>query len=218
MKTYHVKRAQGQYEPGHPENGFWQEAEIADVNTYPWYKSGDKWQAFAQLLYDRERLYFRMVSQDRHIRGIYTRLNEPVYKDSCGELFLLPGTDPAIGYFNYEINCVGTLLMGYGKERKGRIYVGPELAGRVAIWHFIPGPIKQESPDDSHWEIEAVIPLAIMHALADFPNPGPGTEWRGNFYRCGDDTSNPQWSVWNPIETPQPDYHRPEFFGRLIFM
>ncbi len=219
MKTYHIRRARVLYDPTHAREAFWQTAEIAEVNTFPWYKGGEQWEAFAQLLYDGSHLYFRMVtSEDHAIRGIYTEPNQAVHKDSCAELFVMPGTTLETGYFNYEINCVGTLHLAYGRGRSGRQFVRPEWTELVRIWHSIPGPQKEEQPDDCCWEVEAAIPFAVMQAYVDFPLPQPGTEWRGNFYRCADDTSNPQWSVWNPIPLPQPDYHRPEFFGRFLFI
>ena len=44
-----------------------------------------------------------------------------------------------------------------------------------------------------------------------------GQNCRGNFYKCGDDLPQPHFVVWNNIETPEPDYHRPEFFGSIAF-
>jgi hypothetical protein len=40
---------------------------------------------------------------------------------------------------------------------------------------------------------------------------------RANFYKCGDETETPHFGAWSPVQTPQPDFHRPEFFGRLVF-
>jgi hypothetical protein len=219
MKTYHIRRAQIPYDMMHPRARFWEPAEIAPIDIFPWYKAGEKWQAFAQLLYDEQNLYFRMVSdQDHHIRAVSTEPNQPVFKDSTGELFVQPGPAAELGYFNLEINCVGTMLSAHGYSRFGRSYLKPELAKQVLIWHSTPGPTKEESKDDCCWEIEAVIPFVVMQAVVPFPLPAAGTEWRGNMYRCADGSSNPQYSMWNPIELEKPDYHRPEFFGRFLFL
>jgi hypothetical protein len=40
----------------------------------------------------------------------------------------------------------------------------------------------------------------------------------GNFYKCADDTAFKHYLSWNPILTPNPDFHRPEFFGELRFV
>lgn len=44
-----------------------------------------------------------------------------------------------------------------------------------------------------------------------------GLEAKANFYKCGDNTSKPHYLSWNPIGTESPDFHRPDFFGNLIF-
>ena len=36
------------------------------------------------------------------------------------------------------------------------------------------------------------------------------------FYKCGDKTAHPHFLSWNPVGTPAPDFHRPDFFGELI--
>ena len=38
-----------------------------------------------------------------------------------------------------------------------------------------------------------------------------------NFYKCGDETQKPHYLSWNPVKTSKPDFHRPEYFGKLIF-
>ena len=39
----------------------------------------------------------------------------------------------------------------------------------------------------------------------------------GNFYKCADGTDSMHFVSWSPIPTAKPDFHRPEFFGILIF-
>jgi hypothetical protein len=41
-------------------------------------------------------------------------------------------------------------------------------------------------------------------------------KWFANFYRCGGRTE-PQYAVWHNIDVSEPDYHRPEHFGELVF-
>jgi hypothetical protein len=38
-----------------------------------------------------------------------------------------------------------------------------------------------------------------------------------NFYKCADQTSHPHWLTWASVDYPQPKFHLPEFFGRLVF-
>jgi hypothetical protein len=43
-----------------------------------------------------------------------------------------------------------------------------------------------------------------------------GQAWRGNFYKCGDETSHPHWGMWAPIREGF-TFHQPRFFGTLHF-
>jgi hypothetical protein len=38
-----------------------------------------------------------------------------------------------------------------------------------------------------------------------------------NFYKCGDETAVTHYVTWNPVKTNNPDYHQPEFFGKVEF-
>ncbi len=38
-----------------------------------------------------------------------------------------------------------------------------------------------------------------------------------NVYKCGDALKTPHFVSLYPIETPSPDFHRPEFFRELSF-
>ncbi|MFR4039417.1 MAG: carbohydrate-binding family 9-like protein, partial [Butyricimonas faecalis] len=38
-----------------------------------------------------------------------------------------------------------------------------------------------------------------------------------NIHKCGNKLPHPHFVTWNPIPTEKPDFHRPEFFGTLIF-
>ena len=64
------------------------------------------------------------------------------------------------------------------------------------------------------WELFLKIPFTLL-----------GVDYKhlpekllANFYKCADATSMPHYVTWNPVLTDKPDFHRPEFFGELIFM
>ncbi|HEX9250722.1 MAG TPA: carbohydrate-binding family 9-like protein, partial [Ignavibacteriaceae bacterium] len=39
----------------------------------------------------------------------------------------------------------------------------------------------------------------------------------GNFYKCGDETEFKHYGMWSLIENSTPDFHLPEYFGKIIF-
>lgn len=38
----------------------------------------------------------------------------------------------------------------------------------------------------------------------------------GNFYKGADGSATPHYVSWNPIQTANPDFHCPEYFGTLV--
>ena len=191
----------------------WRAARVLRIDNYPWYAGGERQSTTARVMYDRSALHVQFRCRDRHIHSAETRLNGDVYLDSCVEMFA--GVDDV--YFNLEINCCGVIHLGAGTGRHGRNLVDAALAGRIKIATPFGQPRKAESPDDKAWWVAARIPFAVLRKFTGRPmTPRPGAVWRANFYRCGGRT-DPQYACWNPIDWPQPDFHRPEFFGRLRF-
>ena len=63
------------------------------------------------------------------------------------------------------------------------------------------------------WRVGVVIPFDLIGIDSEnLPHC-----IRANFYKCGDKTAHPHYLSWSPIDTPKPDFHRPEFFGELLF-
>jgi hypothetical protein len=38
---------------------------------------------------------------------------------------------------------------------------------------------------------------------------------RANLYKCGDECDLPHYISWSPIDLPSPDFHCPDFFGKI---
>jgi alpha-galactosidase len=61
------------------------------------------------------------------------------------------------------------------------------------------------------WTAELAIPMRCLTASFD-----PRMAWRANFYRVEGKTEPRQYMAWQPTNTPQPNFHVPERFGRLV--
>jgi alpha-galactosidase len=71
----------------------------------------------------------------------------------------------------------------------------------------------QVDPNKKLWVAELSIPMKSLVARFD-----PAATWRVNFYRV-EGTAEPRfYSAWRPTSTPQPNFHVPEAFGRLVFV
>lgn len=154
-------------------------------------------------------LVIRYFVRGEGIRATYARDGEPVWRDSCVEFFVRePGSEC---YYNFEFNCIGTCLAGYGAGRNGRTPLPDGQLERI-VRHASPGrePLGEKSGIQA-WELIVAIPFELFGAD---PERLPET-LRANFYKCGDDTPIPHFVSWNPIDAPSPDFHLPEFFGEI---
>lgn len=145
------------------------------------------------------------------LRAMALEDNGPVWEDSCCEFF---ASDPVDGtYYNFEMNCIGTLL---GAKRKSREECMHYPAGKLAevVRH---STLARKQRDISGkifgWSAGMVIPLEMIGADPD----NLPSSIRANFYKCADKSAHPHFLSWNRVETPAPDFHRPDFFGELVF-
>lgn len=131
------------------------------------------------------------------------------WEDSCVEVFI---KDPEkADYYNFEINALGKVLACYGPVREGRTRRPQEQMKKILRFaHLEGGPLDKEGVQT--WRVGVVIPFELIGV-------DPGNlphSIRANFYKCGDKTAHPHYLSWSPIDTPKPDFHRPEFFGELL--
>jgi hypothetical protein len=146
------------------------------------------------------------------IGALETNINGKVHIDSCIEFFIsLDG----LHYYNFEFNCIGTPHVGWGTGRENRIHLPQETARLIQVRSSLGNdPIPFQSGYFS-WELCALIPADCF-----FHDPGisfDGLSGNANFYKCGDGLPEPHFVTWNPVGTPQPDFHSPEFFGKIDF-
>ena len=161
-------------------------------------------------------IHFRV--RGRYIRAVARHHQDEVYRDSCVEFFFTPGADPGAGYFNLEMNCGGTMLFHFQPEpRKNRVILSPKECSAIPVSHTLPDRVDPEITDFLIWEVAYAIPFDLLEIYCPIVRPGPGTVWRGNFYKCADNTSHPHWLTWAPVDSVVPNFHLPASFGMLKF-
>lgn len=149
---------------------------------------------------------------ESYIRAMETRTNGEVYKDSCVEFFI---SFDGLNYYNFEFNCIGTIHLAYGPGRQNRKHIDPKIVGKIIAKSTLGTKPFDEKNGDFVWELSVLIPVGCFQF--DSIQNLTGLEATANFYKCGDATSEPHFVTWNLIGTESPDYHRPEFFGKIRF-
>ena len=186
----------------------WNAIPAASIDNFFWLE-GHTPATTAKLVYvEGFGFILRMICAETDPKAVYTKYNEPVYTDSCMEFFCDWLGDGR--YINMEMNPKGTLLSCIGPDRHARTPIA-ELSG---------GEIFDVKGDvcDGYWTVTATIPTSLLCKIlgVDSIPFGQGYTFRGNFYKCGDETPIPHYGMWSPVGTEKPDFHRPEYFGTLI--
>jgi hypothetical protein len=146
------------------------------------------------------------------LRAIYSNDQEPVYEDSCVEFFCK--TPESEYYYNFEFNCIGTCKAAKRKSRTEDVkHLSIDTLAKIKRFPSIGRRAFKELEGMFEWELTVEIPFSIIGLDPDnLPE-----KLLGNFYKCADGTDSPHFVSWSPIKTETPDFHRPEFFGELIF-
>ncbi|THU32449.1 hypothetical protein FAM09_27025 [Niastella caeni] len=157
-----------------------------------------------------DAVFIKYFVKEKTVRAVNNTLNSPVYKDSCVEFFIGFGNEPA--YYNFEFNCIGTHLIGYGANNTDRTLLPNEISQQVKYKSELTNDQNQETIG---WELTLLIPVSVFyfHNIQSIN----GRQCVANFYKCGDELPEPHFVTWSNIQWPQPNFHLRQFFGTLVF-
>ncbi|MFA6472829.1 MAG: carbohydrate-binding family 9-like protein [Candidatus Latescibacterota bacterium] len=212
---YTVKRIAGKITiDGKLDEADWNKAQSFGDFKFPWWKEGEKEQTEVKMLWDDKFLYVSFKCQDKHIWADHYDVNAPTCLDDCAEIFWNPNPEKSLSFNQFEINCIGNVMCGYYD------FGNPKAVGHTImvphIGQTIQGTVNNDQDIDSGWVVETAIRFSDYPELSPKTNPQAGDVWRIGLHRCGGKT-NEQYSQWSPSQTPAPNFHRPQDFGRIVF-
>ncbi|MBQ0096596.1 MAG: hypothetical protein KBS53_02945 [Bacteroidales bacterium] len=176
------------------------------LNEVPWpelfpYKPSVKLYA----AHTADAMLLRFDVEEDDVKAVCLSDNGPVWEDSCVEFFVKVPDSPY--YFNFETNCLGVGLAAKRTSRTDCTHFSPDMMGKVIRRSSLAS--KAAEGGRGAWTLELEVPF-------DFLDCGARPEvLMANFYKCGDKTAKPHYISWAPIGCPTPDFHRPEYFGKL---
>jgi hypothetical protein len=222
MKTIPVYLVSKISEPMRIDAGWhkpcWQEIQPIEIVHYMGSLPCFQPKVQAKMIYDPENLFVIFNVKDQFVRCITGKINGPVWEDSCVEFFFAPDTNHPERYFNLEVNCGGTPLMHYNTLPGNQFAIlDPDDIREIEIAYTLPQLIDPEIKDPVEWTVEYRIPLSMISKYSPVTNTGPGVEWKANFYKIAENNSNPHYITWSEVINEVPDFHLPQFFGKLRF-
>lgn len=191
----------------------WSNIERAAVESYVWGGAERAFRTYGQLSYaktgdENEGLYIHLFCEEKNPVSVETQFDGKVFLDSCMEFFFNMHEEgaPENRYLNIECNSLGVTHIGFGEERRGRVFLDS-----LGVERF-PVTVKIGSEG---WEIFEFIPVAALKKLFGISDVNENTVMTGNFYKC-DENADAPFGSWSPIVAPKPDFHRPEYFGKIV--
>jgi len=189
------------------------EVEPLKLETINWEEFPYHPEVLVQIAFNEEELFLQYQVSEQSVKAVVAETNGRVWTDSCVEFFLSPeGNDE---YYNLEINCIGTVLLGFRKKGDPTVHAPEELIGQIRRVSSLGDSPFPEIKGETDWQITVAIPWEVFfkHDL----KADSGVKMRGNFYKCGDGLTVPHFLSWTKIKTEKPSFHEPEFFGGLEF-
>ena len=168
-----------------------------------------------KMLHDGKRICGLFQVKDRYVVARATANQQQVCQDSCVEFFVKPCTDSR--YFNFEINCGGTILLYHiTKCEPGGYDKIPESdLATIERFHTLPELITEEITEPVTWYLGFAIPISFFEKYSKIDPALSGQVWTCNFTKCADLCSHPSWLSWMPLSRCR--FHLPDEFGKLIF-
>jgi hypothetical protein len=161
-----------------------------EVKVYAGYCDKMLW-----LSYTIKNDYLRVCVKDDH---------GAVWEDSCVEFFI--GDEK--NFYNFEFNSLGACYAANGPDRYYRAILPDSNFNKILRFSSFSKDNLPPEGELCDWELTVAIPLSLLGLTA-------GSGFYGNFYKCGARTLIPHFLSWKPIDTPKPDFYRPEYFGAI---
>ncbi len=180
--------------------------ELTPQRWEPYYTYGQEISTTFSLAYFESHLFVYFRVEEDEIRAQHKNHGDAVYEDSCVEIFIQGGDGR---YINFETNPNGALLANIGFNRHGRVELNPLFFDELVIFPKI--------INEFEWETLLILPLHQTPILKEATTL-EGLKLRGNLYKCGDLLEKPHYLAWAEVETPDPDFHRPEYFKDFLFL
>lgn len=156
-----------------------------------------------RVLKGEDGLYVRFETDEEEIIAECKNLNDKVFQESCVEFFFRPDPeDPR--YFNFEVNAIGTPLIGLGTGRSPQreCLDIPD----ISIFKF------ESQKKDKGFILKFFIPFDFIKLYFD----NIGEYFLGNFQKCKELGNTPHYVTYYPITTEKPDFHAPQCFQKIM--
>ena len=189
------------------ENFSWNDIEKAPIDTFCW-TYNYKPETFAQLVFiEGKELRVKLTCYETDPETRCDTFGQDVWKDSCLEFFAAFNSETPDIYVNCEINSAGAALMGLGNNDVANRVSADKILGHIP---YFSGEVFED-----HWCAEVRLTVEDIKTLFGVEIKR-GFKFKGNFFKCGDETKYEHYGMWCRSVAVIPQFHRPQYFGDLV--
>ncbi|HWJ90727.1 MAG TPA: carbohydrate-binding family 9-like protein [Flavisolibacter sp.] len=183
------------------------------IEQASWPSYGYKPQVSFSIAHNEDAILLKYYVKENSVRICCQTNNGPVHQDSCVEFFISFNNDA--GYYNLEFNSIGVCLAAFGKSRSDRKLLPKDSIGRIRSLAQIES-VTEDEEKQVCWQLTLMIPMNVFiyHHIFHLRD----RKCKVNFYKCGDELPQPHFLSWKPVEADSPDFHLPEYFGKMQFV
>jgi alpha-galactosidase len=190
---------------GFPSEGAWEVCAAVEFSQDWQGKNADPMrETEVRVLWTPDVLYLRFRARYRSITVFADAepcgRRDMLWDRDVAEVFLQPPGSPSRCYKEFEVSPNG-------------FWIDLDIAPGEK--HDLKSGMKRRVNIDERrkvWKAELALPMKSLTTRFD-----PSAAWRVNFYRVEGADEPRFYSAWRPTETPEPNFHVPEVFGKLVF-
>jgi alpha-galactosidase len=190
---------------GFPDDGAWKVAPAIRFDQDWQGKNADpQCQTEVRLLWTQTALYVRFLAHFRSIAVFAdaepSGRRDQLWERDVAEVFLQPSGSDGRRYKEFEVSPNG-------------FWIDLDIAPGEK-WDLKSGLKRRARIDEARkiWTAEMVLPMKSLTEHFD-----PAKAWRVNFFRVEGAGEPRFYSAWQATGTPEPNFHVPEAFGKLVF-
>ena len=183
----------------------WDKVPAAEINCFQWENEVPyRPESRAKMCFVKgEGIYILLLCREENPKAVFTETDDPIYKDSCLEVFLKLNDN---GYINIETNANAVYLSEFGADRHSRKYL-------KEVTHL--KPVVKPVKVDGFWGNEIFISFSLLAEIyPDLEMKFP-FHFSGNFYKCGDETDFVHYGSFSPMGSLELGFHNPQLFAEF---
>lgn len=176
------------------------------INNKLWGYTDYNNEVYAQISYDNEGFWVKFTVFESNPKRTKKEHFEHVHLDSCVEFFCNFDPGNSDKYINFETNANGVMNASFRRNRADSQKLLKEEIEAFGI--------KTEIYDDK-WTVSYKIGFSFIKKYYPQFDIEKCKFIKCNLYKCGDETQIMHYLSYFDVKCEKPDFHRPEYFGKI---